>query len=53
MIGLKFLYMGGTNIFLMMMIIVENVSGANILSHEARKPPGPLPEIWDRRALKF
>ena len=34
-----FLYMGGTNIFLMMMIIVENVSGANIASSEARKPP--------------
>ena len=29
----------GTNIFLMMMIIVENVSGANIPSSEARKPP--------------
>ena len=34
-----FLYMGGTNIFLMMMIIVENVSGANIPSSKARKPP--------------
>ena len=30
---------GGTNIFLMMMITVGNVSGANILSSEARKPP--------------
>ena len=30
---------GGTNIFLMMMITGENVSGANILSSEARKPP--------------
>ena len=30
---------GGTNIFLMMMKTVGNVSGANILSSEARKPP--------------
>ena len=30
---------GGTNIFLMMMITGGNVSGANILSSEVRKPP--------------
>ena len=29
---------GGTNIFLMMMITLENVSGADILSSEVRKP---------------
>ena len=47
----NFYTQGGTNIyytqggienFLMMMIIVENVSRANILSSEVRKPPAGL-----------
>ena len=34
-----FYIQGGTNIFLLMMIIVETVSRANILFSEAGKPP--------------
>ena len=34
-----FYKLGGANIFLIIMIIVENVSGASIMSSEARKPP--------------
>ena len=49
---------GGTNIFLMMMITVGNVSGANILSSEARKPPagarisGPVGP-WNSSSFKI
>ena len=44
--GQTFLYTGGgdrgTNIFLLMMITVGNVSALNILSREVRKPRKPL-----------
>ena len=33
------LYKGGNKHYFMIMIIIENVSEANILSSEARKPP--------------
>ena len=35
----NFYTQGGTNIFLLMMRTLGNVSGANNLSSEARKPP--------------
>ena len=34
-----FYKLGGANIFLIIMIIVENVSGASIMSSKARKQP--------------
>ena len=38
--GQTFFYkLGGANIFLIIMIIVENVSGASIMSSKARKQP--------------